>query len=156
MRGEDERSDSLFSYVSCEARVPADHPLRPIRALVDEALEVLSPEFERLYSKVGRPSISPEKLLRALLLQAFFSIRSERQLMEQLDYNLLFRWFVGLPMDAAVWDATVFSKNRDRLLEGDIATRFLAAVVNQTRVRSLLSHEHFSVDGTLIQAWASM
>ena len=156
MRGEDARSEALFSYVSCEARVPSDHPLRSIRAVADEALEVLSPAFERLYSKVGRPSIPPEKLLRALLLQAFFSIRSERQLMEQLDYNLLFRWFVGLPMDAAVWDASVFSKNRDRLLEGDIAAQFLAAVLNQKRVRSLLSQEHFSVDGTLIEAWASM
>jgi len=156
MRGEDGRTDELFSYVSCEARVPSDHPLRPIRALVDEALEVLSPAFERLYSRVGRPSIPPEKLLRALLLQAFYSVRSERQLMEQLDYNLLFRWFVGLPMDADVWDATVFSKNRDRLLEGNIAARFMAAVLNQKRVRTLLSHEHFSVDGTLIEAWASM
>ena len=156
MRGEDARGEGLFSYVSCEARVPSDHPLRSIRAVVDEALEVLSPEFEQLYSKVGRPSIPPEKLLRALLLQAFFSIRSERQMMEQLDYNLLFRWFVGLPMDAAVWDASVFSKNRDRLLEGDIATQFLAAVLNQKRVRALLSQEHFSVDGTLIEAWASM
>ena len=156
MRGEDARGEGLFSYVSCEARVPSDHPLRSIRAVVDEALEVLSPEFEQLYSKVGRPSIPPEKLLRGLLLQAFFSIRSERQLMEQLDYNLLFRWFVGLPMDAAVWDASVFSKNRDRLLEGDIATQFLAAVLNQKRVRALLSQEHFSVDGTLIEAWASM
>ena len=156
MRGEDARTEELFSYVSCEARVPADHPLRSIRAVVDEALEVLSPEFERLYSKVGRPSIPPEKLLRALLLQAFYSIRSERQLMEQLDYNLLFRWFVGLPMDAPVWDASVFSKNRDRLLEGDIAAKFMAAVLNQKRLRALLSHEHFSVDGTLVEAWASM
>ena len=156
MRGEDGRSDELFSYVSCEARVPADHPLRSIRAVVDEALEVLSPAFEGLYSKVGRPSIPPEKLLRALLLQAFFSIRSERQLMEQLDYNLLFRWFVGLPMDAPVWDASVFSKNRDRLLEGNIAAKFMAAVLNQKRVRALLSDEHFSVDGTLVEAWASM
>lgn len=156
MRGEDARTEGLFSYVSCEARVPSDHPLRAIRAVVDEALEVLSPAFEGLYSKVGRPSIPPEKLLRALLLQAFFSIRSERQLMEQLDYNLLFRWFVGLPMDAPVWDASVFSKNRDRLLEGDIAARFMAAVLNQKRVRGLLSEEHFSVDGTLIDAWASM
>ena len=156
MRGADHRSEPLFSYVSCEARVPADHPLRAIRALVDEALEVLSAQFDALYAKVGRPSIPPEKLLRALLLQAFYSIRSERQLMEQLDYNLLFRWFVGLPMDAAVWDPTVFSKNRDRLLAGDIAAQFLAAVVNQKRVQGLLSAEHFSVDGTLIQAWASM
>jgi transposase len=124
--------------------------------MVDEVLEVLSPEFEGMYSKVGRPSIPPEKLLRALLLQAFYSIRSERQLMEQMDYNLLFRWFVGLSMDASVWDATVFTKNRDRLLEGDVATEFLAAVVAQARGRNLLSDEHFSVDGTLIDAWASM
>lgn len=156
MRGEDDKTEGLFSYVSCEARVPADHPLRAIRAMADEALEVLSPEFERLYAKVGRPSIPPEKLLRALLLQVFFTIRSERQLMEQLDYNLLFRWFVGLAMDAPVWDASVFSKNRDRLLEGDIAAKFMAAVLNQKRVKALLSSEHFSVDGTLVQAWASM
>jgi transposase len=156
MRGSDVRTESLFSYVSCEARVPASHALRPIRAIVDEVLEVLSPEFEGLYAKVGRPSIPPEKLLRALLLQAFYSIRSERQLMEQLDYNLLFRWFVGLSMDAAVWDATVFTKNRDRLLEGEVATKFLAAVVAQARGRDLLSDEHFSVDGTLIEAWASL
>lgn len=156
MRGADDTTEGLFSYVSCEARVPADHPLRAIRAMVDEALEVLSPEFERLYATVGRPSIPPEKLLRALLLQAFFSVRSERHLMEQLDYNLLFRWFVGLAMDAPVWDATVFSKNRDRLLAGEIAAKFMAAVLNQKRVKALLSSEHFSVDGTLIQAWASM
>ncbi|HZA65477.1 MAG TPA: IS5 family transposase [Geminicoccaceae bacterium] len=156
MRGEDRESGALFSYVSCEARVPADHPLRPIRAIVDAALEVLSPEFEGLYSKVGRPSIPPEKLLRALLLQAFYTIRSERQLMEQLDYNLLFRWFVGLSMDAPVWDATVYSKNRDRLVEGEIAARFLQAVLQGERVKKLLSDDHFSVDGTLIDAWASM
>lgn len=156
MRGEDRNRGALFSYVSCGARVPADHPLRAIRAVVDEALEVLSPEFERLYSKVGRPSIAPEKLLRALLLQAFYSVRSERQLMEQLDYNLLFRWFVGLSMDAPVLDATVFSKNRDRPIEGEIAAKFLAAVLSQARVKALLSDEHFSVDGTLIDAWASM
>jgi transposase len=156
MRGSDVRTDSLFSYVSCEARVPANHPLRPIRAIVDEVLEVLSEDFEGMYAKVGRPSIAPEKLLRALLLQAFYSIRSERQLMEQLDYNLLFRWFVGLSMDATVWDATVFTKNRDRLLEGEVATKFLAAVVAQARGRDLLSDEHFSVDGTLIEAWASI
>jgi transposase len=155
MRGADEQTGSLFSYVSCEARVPADHPLRLIRAVVDEALDVLSPEFDRLYARVGRPGIAPEKLLRALLLQAFYSIRSERQLMEQIGYNLLFRWFVGLAMDAPVWDATTFSKNRDRLLDGDIAQRLLAAVVAQPRVRALMSDEHFSVDGTLIQAWAS-
>jgi transposase len=156
MRGEDHESGALFSYVSCEARVPVDHPLRPIRAIVDEALEVLSPEFERLYSKLGRPSIPPEKLLRALLLQAFYGIRSERQLMEQLDYNLLFRWFVGLSMDASIWDATVYSKNRDRLIEGDVAARFMQAVLGNHRVKTLLSDEHFSVDGTLIDAWASM
>jgi len=156
VRGSDEKSDALFSYVSCEARVPGDHPLRAIRMIVDEALEVLSPDFERLYSKVGRPSIAPEKLLRALLLQAFYSVRSERQLMEQLDYNLLFRWFVGLAMDAPIWDVTVFTKNRERLLEGDVAAKFMAAVLSQPRVCKLLSDEHFSVDGTLIEAWASM
>ena len=155
MRGSDEQPGMMFSYVSCEARVPAGHPLRTIRAVVDEALEVLSAEFERLYSRVGRPSIPPEKLLRALLLQAFYGIRSERQLMEQLNYNMLFRWFVGLSMDAAVWDVTTFSKNRDRLLEGDVAQRLLAAVTTQSRVAALMSDEHFSVDGTLIQAWAS-
>jgi transposase len=156
MRGEDRESGALFSYVSCEARVPADHPLRAIRAIVDEALEVLSPTFEGLYSRIGRPSIPPEKLMRALLLQAFYTIRSERQLMEQLDYNLLFRWFVGLSMDAPVWDATVYSKNRDRLIEGDVAARFLNAVLQGERVKKLLSDDHFSVDGTLIDAWASM
>jgi transposase len=156
MRGSDEKSAGLFSYVSCEARVPADHPLRPIRAIVDEALEVLSPDFEALYSRVGRPSVPPEKLLRALLLQAFYSVRSERQLMEQLDYNLLFRWFVGLSMDAPIWDVTVFTKNRERLLAGEIAAKFMAAVLNQPRIGKLLSDEHFSVDGTLIEAWASL
>jgi transposase len=155
MRGDDEQTGALFSYVSCEARVPADHPLRLIRAVVDEALDVLSAEFDRLYARVGRPGIAPEKLLRALLLQAFYSIRSERQLMEQLDYNLLFRWFVGLSMDAPVWDASTFSKNRDRLLDGDVAQRLLTAVIAQPRIKALMSHEHFSVDGTLIQAWAS-
>jgi transposase len=155
MRGEDSQTGSLFSYVSCEARVPADHPLRMIRAIVDEALEVLSGDFDARYASVGRPSIPPEKLLRALLLQAFFGIRSERQLMEQLDYNLLFRWFIGLSMDAPVWDASTFSKNRDRLLEGDVARRLLSAIVGQPRVKALMSDEHFSVDGTLIQAWAS-
>lgn len=156
MRGGDEQTAALFSYVSCEARVPSDHPLRPIRSIVDEALEVLSPEFEKLYSQLGRPSIPPEKLLRALLLQAFYSIRSERQLMEQLDYNLLFRWFVGLAMDAPVWDVTVFTKNRERLLDGDVAAKFMAAVLSQSRIKTLLSDDHFSVDGTLIEAWASM
>lgn len=156
MRGDDVDSGALFSYVSCEARVPSDHPLRPIRSIVDEALEVLSPAFEGLYSELGRPSIPPEKLLRALLLQAFYGIRSERQLMEQLNYNLLFRWFVGLSMDAPVWDATVYSKNRDRLIEGDVAACFLQALLRSERVEALLSDDHFSVDGTLIDAWASM
>lgn len=156
MRGGDGQTDQLFSYVSCEARVPSDHPLRAIRMIVDEALEVLSAELEALYSKIGRPSVAPEKLLRALLVQAFFSVRSERQLMEQLEYNLLFRWFVGLSMDAAVWDVTVFTKNRDRLIEGDIAAKFMGAILGQPRVKSLLSDDHFSVDGTLIEAWASM
>ena len=156
MRGWDVKSDALFSYVSCEARVPKDHPLRPIRQIVDKALAVLSPEFEKLNAKLGRPSIPPERLLRALLLQAFYSVRSELQLMEQLDYNLLFRWFVGLSLDEAVWDETVFTKNRERLIEGDIARRFMAAVLNQEPVKALLSDDHFSVDGTLIEAWASM
>jgi transposase len=156
MRGSDERTESLFSYVSCEARVPQDHPLRPIRAIVDETLEGLSGEFATLYASTGRPSIAPEKLLRALLLQAFYSVRSERQLMEQLDYNLLFRWFVGLSMDAPVWDVTVFTKNRERLLAGEIAQKFLSALLAQPRVAALLSDDHFSVDGTLLEAWASM
>jgi transposase len=156
MRGEDRRSGGLFSYVDLEARVPADHPLRPIRAIVDEALGALSGEFEALYSHLGRPSIAPERLLRALLLQAFYSVRSERLLIEQLDYNLLFRWFVGLGIDDAVWHPTAFTTNRDRLLEGAVAAKFLAAVLNHARLRELLSREHFSVDGTLIAAWASM
>src|SRR6266481_2174106 len=156
MRGGDVRSEALFSYLSCEARVPLDHPLRPIRKIVNQALEALSPEFEKLYARFGRPSIAPEKLLRTLLLQAFYSVRSERQLMEQLDYNLLFRWFVGLSLDAVVWDVTVFTKNRERLIAGDIAAQFMAAVLNQERVKALLSDDHFSVDGTLIEAWASM
>jgi transposase len=156
MRGNDDRTEGLFSYVSCEARVPSNHPLRAIRAIVDEALEVMSPELEALYSDTGRPSIAPEKLLRALLLQAFYSVRSERQLMEQLQYNLLFRWFVGLSMDAPIWDVSVFTKNRERFLQGDVAERLLAAVLGNARVRSLMSSEHFSVDGTLIEAWASL
>ena len=156
MRGWDAKSEALFSYVSCEARVPQDHPLRPIRRIVDEALAALSPEFEQLYARFGRPSIPPERLLRALLLQAFYSVRSEQQLMEQLDYNLLFRWFVGLSLDAEIWDATVFTKNRERLIEGDIARKFMAAVLSQGSVKALLSDDHFSVDGTLIEAWASI
>jgi transposase len=156
MRGEDERSEQLFSFVRLERRIAADHPLRAIRALVDEALAGLSRTFDGLYASDGRPSIPPERLLRALLLQAFYTVRSERQLMEQLDYNLLFRWFVGLSADEPVWDATVFCKNRDRLLDGDIAAKFMASVLGLPQVRKLLSNEHFSVDGTLIEAWASM
>jgi transposase len=156
MRGWDLRSDVLFSYVNCERRVPKDHPLRAILPIVDQALTTLSPEFEGLYARFGRPSIPPERLLRALLLQAFYSVRSERQLMEQLEYNLLFRWFVGLSLDDQIWDVTVFTKNRERLIEGDIATRFMAAVLDQEAVKALLSDDHFSVDGTLIEAWASM
>ena len=154
MRGPDRRTEGLFSYVSCESRVPAEHPLRAILPVADAALAALSGEFQQLYALNGRPSIAPEKLLRALLLQAFYSVRSERQLMEQLDYNLLFRWFVGLGVDDPVWDVTVFTKNRDRLLEGEIAAKFLRAVLAQPKVKALLSDEHFSVDGTLIQAWA--
>jgi transposase len=156
MRGKDRKSEGMFSYVRLEERVPLDHPLRAIRALVDAVLVELSPAFSELYARVGRPSVPPEHLLRALLLQAFYTVRSERLLMEQLEYNLLFRWFVGLSMDDAVWDATVFCKNRDRLLDGDIARRFMAALLGRPEVRKLLSDEHFSVDGTLIEAWASM
>jgi transposase len=156
MRGQDRQTGQLFSYVSPESLVPVDHPLRAIRMLVDAALDRLSEDFARLYAANGRPSIPPERLLRALLLQALFSVRSERQLMQQISYNMLFRWFIGLSMDAPVWDVTVFTKNRDRLLEGDIARGFLAAVVTDHRVAPLLSSEHFSVDGTLIEAWASM
>ena len=156
MRGSDGRSGTLFSYVDLEARVPGCHPLRGIRAIVNEALAALSDDFEALYAKAGRSSIPPEKLLRALLLQAFYSVRSERQLMEQLDFNLLYRWFVGVGIDDPVWDATVFCKNRDRLLMGDVAQRFLDEVLNHARVCGLLSDDHFSVDGTLIEAWASM
>jgi transposase len=156
MRGVDERTGELFSYVDLEARVRADHPLRPIRAIANEALSALEQEFGLLYARVGRPSIPPEKLLRAMLLQAFYSIRSERQLMERLEYDLLFRWFVGLGVDDPAWDHSTFSKNRDRLLDGDIASKILAAVLAQPRVKRLLSTDHFSVDGTLIEAWASM
>jgi len=155
MRGTETFQDYMFSYVSPEQRVPKDHPLRPIRQMVDRALKELSKAFDRLYSREGRPSIAPEKLLRALLLQVLYSIRSERMLMEQLDYNLLFRWFVGLSMDDGIWDPTVFCKNRQRLLEGDIAQMFFNSVLKQAREGGLLSDEHFSVDGTLIEAWAS-
>jgi len=156
MRGREEGSEGLFSYVRLEERIPADHPLRSIRPLVDEALGSLNGRFEGLYSSMGRPSIPPEMLLRATLLQAFFSVRSERMLMEQINYNLLFRWFVGLPMDAEVWHPTVFTHNRDRLMDADVAREFLAALLALPQVRKLLSSEHFSVDGTLIEAWASM
>ena len=156
MRGTDKRSGELFSYVDLERRVRADHPLRAIRSVVSEALGALSDEFSALYSGLGRPSIAPEMLLRAMLLQAFYSVRSERQLMERLEYDLLFRWFVGLGVDEPVWDHSTFSKNRDRLLNGDVAARFLSAILAQPRVRRLLSNDHFSVDGTLIEAWASM
>ncbi len=156
MRGEDERSGALFSYVDLEARVGRNHPLRAIRAIVNEALAALAGEFCALYSSIGRPSIPPEKLLRAMLLQAFYSIRSERQLMERLEFDLLFRWFVGIGVDDVAWDHSVFSKNRDRLLEGDIAAKFMRAVLEQPSVKRLLSTDHFSVDGTLIEAWASM
>jgi transposase len=156
MRGSDRQTAKLFSYISPEGLVPQSHPLRAIRPLVNAALERLSRDFDAIYSAVGRDSIAPEKLLRALLLQAFFSVRSERQLMEQLTYNMMFRWFVGLSMDAPVWDVTVFTKNRERLLQGDIAQKFLAAILVDPAVMPLLSDEHFSVDGTLIEAWASM
>lgn len=156
VRGDDRSAEGFFSYVRLEERIPAKHPLRAIRILVDAALMKLSPAFDHLYARDGRPSIPPERLLRALLLQAFYTVRSERQLMEQLDFNLLFRWFVGLSIDDPVWDATVFCKNRDRLIEGDIARKFFAATLRQPRVRALLSSDHFSVDGTLIEAWASL
>ena len=156
MRGLDQRRDWLFSYIRPDDRIPKAHPLRLIRRVADEALAALDHRFDELYAEEGRPSIPPEHLLRALLLQAFYTIRSERQLMEQLHYNLLFRWFVGLSMDDPVWVPTVFSQNRDRLLEGEIAAAYLDAVLNLPRVKALLSDEHFSVDGTLIQAWASM
>jgi len=154
MRGDDHQQNHVFSYLSPEARVRRDHPLRAIRAMVDEVLEQLSPRFDTMYARVGRPSIAPEKLLRAQLLQMLYSIRSERLLMEEMDYNLLFRWFVGLNADDAIWDPTVFTKNRDRLLQADVAKEFLARVVEQARARDLTSDEHFSVDGTLLEAWA--
>ena len=156
MRGTDRETGKLFSYASPESLVPHDHPLRAIRLLVNAALDRLSPAFQAIYAQDGRPSIAPERLLRALLLQALFTVRSERQLMQQITYNMLFRWFVGLAMDVPVWDVTVFTKNRDRLLEGDIACGFLAAILADPAVKPLLSTEHFSVDGTLIEAWASM
>ena len=155
MRGDDQPQTALFSYVSIEDRIPVDHPLRTIQTLVNPILAALSPRFQTMYSTMGRPSIPPERLLRALLLQILFTIRSERQLMEQLNYNLLFRWFVGLNPDDAVWVPTVFTKNRDRLLAGNIADAFLQEVLTAAEARGLLSHEHFTVDGTLLEAWAS-
>jgi transposase len=154
MRGTDHEQSGMFSYISAERRVPTDHPLRAIRVMVDAALKELGPRFDALYAKSGRPSIPPEKLLRALLLQVLYTVRSERMLMEQLDYNLLFRWFVGLSMDDAVWDVTVFTKNRERLLAGEVAQGFFQQVVAQAQAQDLLSAEHFTVDGTLIEAWA--
>jgi transposase len=155
MRGDDLNQTAMFSYISPEQRVPCDHPLRAIRQMTDRALASVSPLFEGLYSRIGRPSIPPEKLLRALLLQVLYTIRSERLLMEQLDYNLLLRWFVGMNTDDRVWNVTVFSKNRERLLGADIAREFFAAVLEQAREKELLSDEHFTVDGTLLEAWAS-
>ncbi len=154
MRGTDQNQSTMFSYVSPEARIPADHPLRATREMTNKALARLDRKFRKLYSRTGRPSIAPEQLLRALLLQVLYSIRSERMLMEQLEYNLLFRWFVGLEMDDRVWDVTVFTKNRNRLLEGEIAEGFFEAVLDQAREAGLLSDEHFTVDGTMIEAWA--
>jgi len=156
MRGSDEQTSHMFSYVVPEQRVRQDHPLRAIRRMTDEVLTTLSPRFDRLYSDMGRPSIPPEQLLRALVLQALYTIRSERLLMEEIDYSILFRWFVGLGMDEEIWSPTTFSKNRDRLLEGDIAAAFFDAVVDQARQADLLSDEHFTVDGTLLEAWASL
>jgi transposase len=157
MRGSDEQTRSLFSYVDLEARVRGDHPLRPIREIANAALADLSEDFAALYPpKLGRPSVPPERLLRAMLLQAFYGIRSERQLMERMEFDLLFRWFVGLGVDDPAWDHSSFSKNRDRLLDGEIAGKFLRAVLAQPRVRRLMSSDHFSVDGTLIEAWASI
>src|SRR5882672_3917900 len=155
MRGDDPRNDSMFSYVTPEARVRADHPLRPIRTMTDAVLQRLLARFDRMYSRMGRPSIPPEQLLRALLLQMLYSIRSERLLMEELDYSVLYRWFVGLSLDDPVWDATTFTKNRDRLLDGDIADAFFAEVVAAIKTEGLMSDEHFTVDGTLLEAWAS-
>src|SRR5215475_2070117 len=155
MRGAFRDQGSMFSYIAPEKRIPADHPLRPIRALVRDVLSGLSRSLNRLYSREGRPSIPPEQLLSALLLQVLYGIRSERQLMEQLDYNLLYRWFVGLSPDDLVWDPTTFTKNRDRLQQGDVFGKFMRELLNHPKVKPLLSDEHFSVDGTLIEAWAS-
>src|SRR6266496_4023448 len=154
MRGTDQQQSQMFSYLSPETRVRKDHPLRAMRKMVDEVLSALSPQFDRMYASEGRPSIAPEKLLRAQLLQLLYSVRSERLLMEEIDYSILFRWFVGLNLDEAVWDATTFTKNRDRLLEAEVAKQFLAQVVAQAQQKGLTSDEHFTVDGTLLEAWA--
>jgi len=154
MRGELEDSEGMFSYITPAQRVPKDHPLRPIRVLVDEVLSDLWPVFERMYSRTGRPSIPPERLIRALVLMMLYSIRSERQLMEQLNFNILFRWFVGLGLDDRIWDATVFTKNRRRLLEGEVDVKFFEGILTRAREKGLISEEHFTVDGTLIEAWA--
>lgn len=156
MRGSDHQQSQVFSYLSPETRVRKDHPLRSVRTMVDEVLRAISPEFDRMYAQQGRPSIAPEKLLRAQLLQMLYSVRSERLLMEEIDYSILFRWFVGLNLDEEVWDATVFTKNRDRLLEADVAKLFLAEVVELARAKGMVSDEHFTVDGTLLEAWASL
>src|SRR5579863_5543985 len=156
MRGVDHQQSQMFSYLSPETRVRKDHPLREIRAMVDEVLTQLSRRFDAMYASGGRPSIPPEKLLRAQLLQMLYSIRSERLLMEEIDYSMLFRWFVGLNLDEEVWDATTFTKNRDRLLEAEVAKEFLAQVVARARGKGLTSDEHFTVDGTLLEAWASV
>jgi transposase len=155
LRSKDTKQQVFFSYKSIEDRIPEDHPIRSLKMLVDEALTKLSPDFDQLYSSIGRPSIPPEQLLRALLIQIFFSIRSERQLVEQLNYNMMFRWFVGLNLDDDIWNATTFTKNRDRLLEGEIAERFFSEVLAMAKKQGLVSHEHFTVDGTIIEAWAS-
>ena len=156
MRGQDLSQDAFFSYGSLEERIPQSHPLRPIRTVIDQALKRLSGHFARLYARSGRPSIAPEKLLRALLIMVLYSVRSERRLMEELEYNLLYRWFVGLGMDEPVWDATTFSKNRERFIDGEVARRLFEEVLAEARQRNLVSDEHFSVDGTLIEAWASL
>lgn len=156
MRGQDNSTEAMFVYLSPESFVPKDHPLRPIRKMVDAALAELDSEFQAMYSHTGRPSIAPEKLLKGLLLQAFYSIRSNRLLVEQIGYNVLFRWFLGLSLDENVWDHSVFSVNQKRLIETDIARKFLAQIAGQARKNHLLSDEHFSVDGTLIEAWASI
>ena len=156
MRGADKQQADIFSYLSPESRVSRNHPLRAIRTMADQALEQMSPLFDALYATTGRPSIPPEKLLRAQLIQMLYSVRSERLLMEEIDYSILFRWFVGMNMDEEVWDVTVFTKNRDRLLDGDVAREFLLQVVSQAQGEGLTSDEHFTVDGTLVEAWASL